>query len=214
MAVKALKDSDWGRNDLVRKYSTYDMPYIIMTVDVDVTHIYHVAKSKGLSFYMAMIYAVMHTAMGMTNFHYRLDKQGEPVYCDGLTASFTYLPKGWENFYVVNKAFEGDFEDFCKSAKAQAEAQATDSDRGIMCDPEDLGVIYISALPWIHFNHMMRTIEHGGKDNIPRISWGKYDEDLKGRLMMPLALQVHHGLMDGFHVGMYYQKLQAFMDSL
>jgi chloramphenicol O-acetyltransferase type A len=29
---------------------------------------------------------------------------------------------------------------------------------------------------------------------------------------MPLSVQVHHALMDGIHVGRYYEKFQAYLD--
>ena len=66
----------------------------------------------------------------------------------------------------------------------------------------------ISAVPWIHFTHVVRTIKKSGKDSVPRITWGRYDADAAGRLMMPVSVQVHHALMDGYHVGMFYKNLE------
>lgn len=72
----------------------------------------------------------------------------------------------------------------------------------------------MSCIPWIHYTHFVRTVEHGGKDNIPRISWGKYIQDKDGKMIMPFSVQVHHALMDGYHVGMYFEKMEAWLDSI
>lgn len=212
--MKNLRGTDWGRDKLVEKYSSYDLPYIIVTADVDVSKLYRFSKENDLSFYTAMIYCVMDTVNSIKNFHYRIKEDGQPVFCDKLTASFTYLPSGWEQFYVVNIPFEKGIVDFCKKAKNQAEAMAQDTDLEVMHSGDNLGIIYMSVLPWIKYSQFVRTIEHGGKDNIPRISWGKFEKCESGKMMMPLSVQVHHALMDGLHVGMFYDKLQQLLNAI
>ncbi|MGD9556758.1 MAG: CatA-like O-acetyltransferase [Mangrovibacterium sp.] len=32
-------------------------------------------------------------------------------------------------------------------------------------------------------------------------------------MLLPFSVQVHHALVDGFHVGEYFQKLQEYLDS-
>ncbi len=209
-----LQGSDWGRDDLVEKYRDYDFPYINIGASMDVTNVYHYAKEKGLSFYTVMIYAVTHVANGIKNFHYRFTDDFRPVYIEKLTASFTYLPKGEENFYVVEYPYEEDMESFARKAKAHAERVKDSGDHAIMHQGQELGLLYISALPWIDYTHFVRTVRHGGKDNIPRISWGKYTWNEKGRLMMTVSLQVHHGLMDGYHVGRFFMELEKWLSEM
>ena len=57
----------------------------------------------------------------------------------------------------------------------------------------------------------MRTIGALGVDSSPKISWGKYFEQ-GGRTLVPFSVQVHHGLMDGYHVGRYYGEVQRLLD--
>jgi chloramphenicol O-acetyltransferase type A len=42
------------------------------------------------------------------------------------------------------------------------------------------------------------------------MAWGKRFED-SGRLKMPLSVQGHHALMDGVHMGRYYEMVQAYL---
>jgi len=47
-------------------------------------------------------------------------------------------------------------------------------------------------------------------DSIPRFAWGKFFKE--GRfLKMPLNVQAHHALMDGIHVGKFYEKVHGYL---
>ena len=48
-------------------------------------------------------------------------------------------------------------------------------------------------------------------DSIPRISWGKYFEE-SGKIKLPLSVQAHHALVDGIHVGQYFNTIQEILD--
>ena len=50
----------------------------------------------------------------------------------------------------------------------------------------------------------------GPQDCIPRIAWGKIAADGE-RWAMPVAVQVHHALVDGRHIGQFFEKLETEM---
>lgn len=208
-----LDEQTWGRSALLKKYSTYMFPYINLGAEIDVSNLYYFTKKNGISFYCAMIHAVTKIALEIKNFSYRI-LDGKPVLCDSLTPSFTYLPEGEEQFYVVEVPYEEDMLSFCKKAKEQAMLQATEVEHSFMHGKEHIEILYISCIPWVRYTHFIRTIEKGGEDNIPRISWGKYVKEKDGRIMMPLSVQVHHALMDGYHVGMFFEKMEKYLDSI
>jgi Chloramphenicol O-acetyltransferase len=49
-------------------------------------------------------------------------------------------------------------------------------------------------------------------DSIPRISWGKYFEEV-GKIKLPLSVQAHHALVDGIHVGQFFNTFQEILDN-
>lgn len=73
---------------------------------------------------------------------------------------------------------------------------------------DERGLIYFTALPWVHFTSFTHARQPGLADAIPRVAFGRADPE-GARLMLPLALQVHHALMDGFHVGRFVQDFEA-----
>ena len=79
-----------------------------------------------------------------------------------------------------------------------------------------LDIINFTSVPWVQYTGFIRTVLEGGVDNAPKISFGKYFEDpaCPGRILMPVSSQTHHGLMDGRHVGRFYEMLQKACDEL
>jgi len=72
--------------------------------------------------------------------------------------------------------------------------------------------IYITSIPWVSFKSISHPINIKPVDSVPRLSWGKYYEQNE-TLKLPFSVQVHHGLMDGKHVGLYFKKLQEYLDN-
>ena len=65
----------------------------------------------------------------------------------------------------------------------------------------------ISMLPWTEFRSVNINVYDEGKFLLPIFTMGKFFERDEGRFL-PLAIQVHHAVCDGYHVGMFVEKLQ------
>jgi chloramphenicol O-acetyltransferase type A len=57
----------------------------------------------------------------------------------------------------------------------------------------------------------MHPLQLSPADSFPRFAWGKFFAEGE-RLKMPLSVQGHHALMDGLHVGQYYEVIQSYFD--
>jgi len=68
-------------------------------------------------------------------------------------------------------------------------------------------VIYHTTLPWMSFTSFAHARNKGRGESIPRIVFGKFEED-NSRLMLPLSVEVHHALMDGLHVGRFFTNFE------
>lgn len=73
-------------------------------------------------------------------------------------------------------------------------------------------LLYITSIPWISFTNITHPIQMTPVDSIPRISWGKYFEE-SGKVKLPLSVQVHHALVDGIHVGKFFNNIQEILDN-
>ncbi len=68
----------------------------------------------------------------------------------------------------------------------------------------------MTAIPWVSFTSFTHPTHLNPSDTVPRFAWGKFFEE-SGSLKMPLAVQVHHALMDGVHVGRFYAAVQEYL---
>jgi chloramphenicol O-acetyltransferase type A len=74
--------------------------------------------------------------------------------------------------------------------------------------PENL--IHFSALPWIDFTSLSHARSFTWPDSCPKISFGKLTVE-NGKKTIPVSVHVHHGLVDGYHVGLFLEKLQELL---
>lgn len=74
--------------------------------------------------------------------------------------------------------------------------------------PENL--IHFSALPWINFTSFSHARSFTWPDSCPKISFGKMMDE-NGKKTMS-SIHVHHGLMDGYHVGEFVNLFEQLMN--
>jgi chloramphenicol O-acetyltransferase type A len=74
-------------------------------------------------------------------------------------------------------------------------------------DRDDL--IYHSVIPWVAFTSISHARDSKRQSGIPKITFGKY-RDVGGRVMMPVSVEAHHALMDGLHVGRFFERLAGY----
>lgn len=78
--------------------------------------------------------------------------------------------------------------------------------------PTGEGLIHTTTLPWLHFTSFEHARERERDADVPKLAFGRAERD-GSRLWMPLAIEVHHALVDGLHVGEFVQALQAALDA-
>lgn len=67
-------------------------------------------------------------------------------------------------------------------------------------------------VPWFSFTAFDINVFDAGKHLLPIFTMGKFMDEY-GRRMLPLAIQVHHAVCDGYHVGKFLRVLQEKIDS-
>jgi len=72
-------------------------------------------------------------------------------------------------------------------------------------DRDDL--IHYSVVPWISFTSVSHPRRWGGEDSIPKIVFGKHFAAGSARLM-PVSVEVHHALVDGLHLGRFFERFE------
>ncbi len=202
---KIIDEKTWERAMHCMVFRNSIEPQFCVTFEADITNFKEKVKKQGLSFTMAMVYAVCKCANEIEEFRYRF-LDGKIVLYDRVDTAFTYLNKSTNLFKVVNVPFIDDISEYCKLAYMTANEQ-----KEYFTGPLANDVFQCSPMPWVSFTHISHT-NSGKKDNAtPLFDWGKYYEK-NGRIMIPISVQAHHSFVDGIHVGQFVNGLQEYFD--
>jgi chloramphenicol O-acetyltransferase type A len=196
----------WSRRHLFRLFRDYDDPYFNVCADVDATNLLGFTRSRKLSFFITYHFLSTKTANEVEPFRYRLRDDRVLVH-ERVNAGAILLLED-ESFTFVYFDFAEEFGAFHTSARETIErARAEPPPLDARADRDDL--IYHSVIPWVSFTSISHARDSRRRNGIPKISFGKC-RDAGGRMLMPVSVEVHHALMDGLHVGRYFERLESY----
>ena len=179
-------------------------PHVGVTVNVDVTALSGFCRRKGCSFTLAFMHAAALAADAVPELRQRV-RDGVIVEYDTCPTSHTELKADGTYAYCTLR-HHMPFDQYLRCAEAARKACRESGD--IQEDADAESMYFVSALPWLHYTALIQPTAGGAETN-PRISWGRYEADHRGRLMLPVTLLAHHALVDGVHLAAFYRGLDA-----
>ena len=197
----------WKRRGQFEFFKDYHNPFFNICVGVDVTALLGLTREAGdISFFVAYHFLSIRAANEVEEFRYRL-RGGRVLVHERVHAGTTLLLPD-ENFTFVYFDYAEDFRLFHARAAAAVESARAGGVRLYeRAERDDL--IYHSVLPWASFTSVSHARRGEPGESVPKISFGKYRAE-GGRTVMPVAVEVHHALMDGLHVGRYFERLESY----
>ena len=202
---EVIDESTWERAMHCMVFRNSIEPAFCVTFEADVTEFKKKVKEEGLSFTLAMVYAVCKCANEVEALRYRF-LDGKVVLYERIDTAFTYLNKETELFKVVNVPFIDNLPEYVALALKTAEEQ-----QEYFTGPLGNDVFQCSPMPWVTYTHISHT-NSGKKDNAtPLFDWGKYYEKDE-RVLIPISIQAHHSFVDGIHIGQFVDALQKFFN--
>jgi len=208
MSYKKLEINNWKRKALFEFYKDYEQPLFNITANIDVTNPYQFCKNNGYSFFPTCLYISTKTANSIEEFRIRL-QNNEAILFDKINSGSTIL-KDDNTFFFCYFEFFSKLETFLSKSREQIniqkELEFSDGER------DNQAVIYHSTLPWVSFTAVQHAQDSIKGNSVPKIVFGKYFEDGE-KLLMPLSVEVHHALADGYHVGLFFKKFQEEIDN-
>ncbi|MDC7998136.1 chloramphenicol acetyltransferase [Gilvibacter sediminis] len=206
---RPLDLDNWNRKEHFEFFSAMEEPFFGVTVQLDLTKAYAYCKSKGYSLSLYYLYAAAWASNAVESFSYRII-DNMPVVFDTIHLNAVQLKED-QSFVFTYMPFADNYEDFLKGALPEREAALLRPGLGITEDTKRLDSIHYSVLPWLDFSSLSHARSFSFPDSCPKISFGKMVSE-SDRLRIPCAIHVHHGLMDGFHVGQLVDKIQEFLN--
>lgn len=193
--MERINIDSWERGELYRFYQQSSHPFYSVCFRQDVTGLYTRCKENGWPVYLTMIHEVTRAVNGLKAFRYGYEN-GSVVLYDHRDPSFTDMPKGSSQFRILTVPWHRDADVWRARALEKREKQTVFLDESA----EGANLIFISCLPWLDLTGMTNERNFDRNDAVPRISWGKFVRD-GNRLVCGMAVEVHHGYIDGKDIG-------------
>lgn len=208
--MKTLLDIEkWPRAEHFHFFRQFEEPFFGATVEIDCTIAYEKSKKLGSSFFIYYLHKTLVAVNSIESFRYRI--ADDKIYInDRIDASATIgRPDGTFGFSLIE--YDRSFNVF--EATALSEIERIQSTTGIFTRTfEDDNVVHFSAIPWVNFTSLSHARIYTLPDSCPKISFGKMMFSETGTRTMSMSVHVHHGLMDGMHLGQFVDCFQEIMN--
>ena len=201
--------STWTRRTTFEFFKEYQDPYFNIAANVDITRLRRFCRENKLSFSIAALFYTQQAANSIREFRFRM--VGETVVeFESVEATQTILND--------DETFSFCYFEHCPDVFEYAEAGRSARNKYLKLktfdvETERIDLIYYSVIPWVSFTSFKHASPGDNRQTVPRIVFGKVFHD-QDRELMPLSVEAHHAMMDGIHVGRFFERFQAALDSL
>jgi chloramphenicol O-acetyltransferase type A len=179
-------------------------PHFSVCGNVHIGDLVGLLKGKQVPFMPAVAWVVSKVANEIPEFRRRI--RGEQVVeHEAVHPSFSIITKVSDVFSFCEVKYGFSFGGFMERAQAKiADMQTAPSFED---EPGRDDFLFLSTFPWVSFTAVQHAMDYHPHDSVPRIVWGKYFEE-NGIYKMPLSVQAHHALVDGRHIGQYFERFE------
>jgi chloramphenicol O-acetyltransferase type A len=184
-------------------FNAMDHPHFNLTANVNITALHSYAKKNELPLTPCIVYLLSRVANEIPEFRWRIHGKQVNEH-ETVRPSFTVPTAEADVFSFCTVAYDPFAPNFIQNAQDKMK-EMNDSPSFEDDDKQD-DYLFLSAIPWISFTGLQHAMHYHPVDSIPRITWGKFFEQ-DWKLMMPLNVQAHHALVDGRHIGAYFDLL-------
>ena len=206
MSKQKLNLDTWNRKEHYLFFKQMEEPFFGVTTTIDCTKAYEKAKALGVSFFTYYLHKTLVAVNQTEAFRYRIIEDEIYIY-DQIDASATIL-RADDTFGFSLIEYSEDLTTFAEiTQKEIARIQTT---TGLFTREFADNLIHFSALPWIDFSSFTHARSFTWPDSCPKISFGKMMES-NGKKTMAMSIHVHHGLMDGIHLGAFLKLFEELM---
>ena len=206
MFFKEIDIENWRRKEYYEHFSRNVPCTVSLTTKIDITNI----KRLNLKVYPALIFALTKTVNELEEFRINKNSNGVLGVYETLYPCYAYLKEG-------NDLFTNLWSNSIKSYSEFYESYIFDTtkygDSIKMVGKENIpeNSFPISMIPWNSFDGFNLNLKNGYYYYLPIFTFGKFILEDK-KCLIPLAIQVHHAVCDGFHLCRFIDRFQEIIN--
>lgn len=197
----------WNRKQHYEHFKALKDPYFAVTIPFDVTKAYHMAKTNNISFFGKYLHDCMKAINAIDEFKLRI-VDTEVIQYDTINASAT-LMRANKTFGFTYIEFDNNLNQFLKNINV--EKSRIENSNDLYPLRNDQACIYCSALPWLNFTGHKEPVS-GVLESVPKLAFSKIEHQQDERITLNVSVNVNHALIDGYHVGLFSEKFQHYLN--
>ncbi len=201
----------WDRGKLFRFYIDNLRNVMSMTVDIDVTNLKTFTQVHGMKFYPTMMWIISKVINLHDEFKYGWDSDGDLIRWDYVSPYYADFRKEDENFVKLVTEFSDDIYEFHNRFLADKEKYKNLKAFDLTDIPKN--TFDVSCLPWVKYKSFDIHVFDSGTYLAPVVTWGKYNLENE-RYVMPLSMNIHHAVADGYHLCRFFNEVQSLINNL
>ena len=202
-----LDISTWNRKEHFEFFSKFEEPFFGTTIQLNCTKAYIKSKELGVSFFTYYLHKTLVAVNKIENFRYRIHDEKVFIY-DKINVSSTIL-RDDKTFGFSEIEYNEHLNTFIENYNTEATRVKNTS--GLFTREYNENIVHFSALPWINFTSISHSRSFTFPDSCPKISFGKMTTE-NDKKFMSMSVHVHHGLVDGYHLGLFFEEFERLMN--
>ncbi|MBT2218068.1 type A chloramphenicol O-acetyltransferase [Virgibacillus dakarensis] len=205
MKFNLIEKEKWDRLPYFEHYLNQKCTFSI-TANIDITTLLEQLRNKRIRFYPTFIYMVTRIVNSHKEFRTCFNDDGTLGYWEHIIPSYTIFHNDNKSFSSIWTEFSDEFRIFYNNClddmKQYAEVKGFFTKENA---PENS--FPISSIPWVSFTGFNLNVNNNHDYLLPIITGGKYFNQ-EDKILLPISLQVHHAVCDGFHASTFIKELQ------
>ncbi len=202
MKFNLIDIESWERKEYFEHYHSSVPCSYSMTVKIDITK----QIRTGKKLYPLMLYYLATIVNKHEEFRTAFDSEGNLGIYDMLVPCYTVFHKDTETFSTIWTEYSDNYEIFLE--KYHQDIKQYGAEKHFEAKPNTpQNSFNVSMIPWETFDGFNLNLPQGNDYLLPIFTIGKYYYE-KGKYLLPLAIQVHHSVCDGFHICRFINELQ------
>lgn len=206
MDYKRIDRETWGRKEFFEHYLNEVPCTYSMTVSMDITEL----RRRKLRLYPAMLYCLTKVVNRYEPFRTAFRADGTLVVYRTMHPCYTVFHKDTKTFSNLWTEFSDDYDLFCR--RYGEDLRRYGAVKAMTAKPDmPENCFTASMVPWTSFTGFNINVK-SFTYLLPIFTMGKFRES-HGRCRLPLAVQVHHAVCDGYYVSCFLNDLQELIGS-
>lgn len=204
MGFNIMNKDTWARKETFEHFFNNAKCTYSLTVNVDITDLYNLVKASGVRLYPTFTWIVSKSINNHQEFKMAFDQEGRLGFFDEIGPSYSVLNDETKIMSDLYTPYSNEFLKFHEDMANDLDSYKKDTR---FTTNFQNNFFIASCIPWCTYTSFNVNNEGEQSCLFPMVTWGKFFKQ-NHRIIMPVTLQVHHAVADGYHCSLFFEEVQ------